>query len=100
MTFFPALPYTPHKALSYTPCFLKVGFRFEQTRVFHLPFPLLCFIIIINHSNYTISNFCQCFYTLYFVLVYNAYIAHKNVELALVFSSVFCYLLCFLENRA
>ena len=39
-------------------------------------------------------------YKLYFVLVHNVYIAHKNVELFPVLSSVFCYLICFLENQA
>ena len=48
MTFFPALPYTPHKT---TPQFVEVCFRFVQTTVFLTPFSLLCFIIIINWSN-------------------------------------------------
>ena len=90
MTFFPALPYTPHKA---TPHLVEVCFRFVQTTVFLLPFSLLRFII---NPSQTFNNT----YKLYFVLVHNVYIAHKNVELVPVLSSVFCHLFRFLENPA
>ena len=71
--------------------FCRVCFRFVQTTVFLLA-SLLRFII----------NWPQTFinaYKLYFVLVHNVYIAHENVELVPVLSSVFCYLLRFLENQ-
>ena len=90
MAFFPALLYTPHKATSH---FAEVCFRFVQTTVSVFPFSLLRFII----------NWSQTFinaYKFYFVLVHNVYIAPKNVELVPVLSSVFCYFVCFLENRA
>ena len=90
MTFFPVLPYTPHGA---TPHFVEVCFRFVQTAVFLLHSSLLHFII--NRSDTFINV-----YKLYFILVHNVYIAVENVELVPVLSSVFCYLLCFLENRA
>ena len=84
MIFFPALPYTPHKA---TPHFVEICFRFVKTAVSLLPFSLLRFII--NH-----------FQTLYILfLVHNVCIAYKTFELVSVNSSVFCYLLRFLENR-
>ena len=88
MKFFPALPYTPHRA---SPHFVEVCFKFVQTTVFLLPFSPLRFII--NQSQTFINT-----YKLYFVLVHNVYIAHENVELGPVLSSVFCYLLRFLEN--
>ena len=87
MPFFPALPYTPHKATSH---FSEVCFRFVQTAVFVLPFSLL------HDSSQTFISA----YKLYFVLVHNVYIAHENVELVPLLSSVFRYLLRFLENRA
>ena len=90
MTYFPALPYTPHKA---APHFVEVCFRFVQTTVFLLLFSLLRFII--NRSQTFINA-----YKLYFILAQNIYIALENIELVPVFSSVFCYLLCFLENQA
>ena len=80
MTFSSALPYTPHKT---KPRFLGVCFRFVRTSFFSCLFPLR-----------------RCFYKLYFVLLHNVYIAHKNVELVSVFFSVFCCLLRFLENGA
>ena len=87
MTFFSALPYTPH--------FSEVcSFRFVQTNFSSSLFSSSLFII--NQSQ-TFSNG----YTLYFVLVHNIYIArHENVELVPVLSSVFCYPLRFLQNRA
>ena len=90
MAFFPASPCIPHKA---TPHFAEVCFRFKQTTVFLLLFSLLRFIIKINRK---LSSMLA--YKLYFVFVHNAYIARKNAELVLVLSSVFCYLLRFLEN--
>ena len=87
---FPALPYILHKATSHL---VKVCFRFVQITVFILLFSLLCFII----------NWFQTFvnaYKLYFILVHNVYIGHENVELVPLLSSVFSYLLHFLENRA
>ena len=88
--FFPASPYIPHKA---TPHLVDVCFRFEQTAVFPLLFSLLRFIIKIDLKLSSVLP-----YKLYFVFVHNVYIACKNVELVLVLSSVFCYLLRFLEN--
>ena len=87
MTFFPALPYTPH--------FVEVcSFRFVQINLSSSLFSASLFII--NRSKTFINV-----YKLYFVLVHNVYIAlHENVELVLVLSSVFCYPLRFLENRA
>ena len=91
MAFFPALPYTPHEATSH---FVEICFfRFFQTTVFVLPFSLLRFII---NSTQTFINA----YKFHFVLVHNVYIAPKNVELVPVLSSVFCYFVRFLENRA
>ena len=58
MTFFPALPYTPHKA---TPHLVEVCFRFVQTTVFLLPFSLLCFII--NRSQTFINAFKSILFT-------------------------------------
>ena len=91
MAFFPALPYTPHKTTSH---FVEVCFfRFFQTAVFVLPFSVLPFI----------TNWTQTFinaYKFHFVLVHNVYIAPKNVELVPVLSSVFCYFVRLLENRA
>ena len=80
MTFSPAFPCIPHKA---TPHFLVVCFRFVQTTVFLLPLSLLRFII---DPSQTFNNT----YNLYFVLVHNVYIAHKNVELVPLLSSVLC----------
>ena len=90
MAFFPASPCIPHKA---TPQFVEVCFRFEQTTVFLLLFSLLRFIIKIDLKLSSVLA-----YKLYIVFVHNVYIASKNVELVLVLSSVFCYLLRFLEN--
>ena len=91
LTFCPALPYTQHKT---TPHYVRGLFQIcIQTTVFLLPFSLPRFII--NQSQFFINA-----YKLYFVLVHNVYIAHENVELACVLSSVFCYLLHFLQNRA
>ena len=92
MVFFPALPYIPHKA---TPHLVEVYFRFVQTTVFLLLFSLLRFIIKIELK---LSSMLA--YKLYFVFVHNVYIARENVELVPVLSSVFCYLLRFLENPA
>ena len=86
MTFFPAFPYKPHKA---TPHFVEVCFRFTKTNFF--PISLLRFII--NRSQTFINA-----YKLYFVLVHNVYIAHENVELVPVLSSIFCYPLHFFEK--
>ena len=83
ITYFPALPYRQH--------FVEVCFRFVQTTVFLSS--LLHFII----------NQFQTFidvYKLYFVLVQNVHIALENVQLVPLLSSVFCYLLRFLKNRA
>ena len=88
MAFFPALSYTPHKT---TPHFAEVCFRFVQISVFPLPFSPLH-----NLSRQTFINV----YKLHFVLVHNLYIAHENIELVPVLSSVLCYLLHLLENRA
>ena len=71
--------------------FVEVCFRFVQTTIFLLPFSLLH-----NFSRQTFIND----YKLYFVLVHNVFIAHENVELVPVLSSVFCCLLRFSENRA
>ena len=90
MTFFPALPYTPHKA---TLDFVDVCFRFVQTTVFLLLSSLLRFII--NRSRTFINA-----YQLYFVLVRNIYIALESFKLVPLLSSVFCYLVRFLENLA
>ena len=65
--------------------------RFVQTTVFLLAYSLLRFMI---NSPQTFINA----YKLYFVLVHNVYIVLENVELVPVLSSVFCNLLCFLEN--
>ena len=83
---------THHKATSH---FIKACFRFVQTTVFLLPFSLL-------HNNLSRQTFTSVFnaYKLYFILVHNVYIVHENVELVPVLSSVLCYLLRFLENRA
>ena len=87
MTFFPALPYTPHFGEVFS-------FRFVQTNFSSSLFSSSLFII--NRSQTFINA-----YKLYFVLAHNVYIAHnKNVELVPVLSSVFCYPLRFLENRA
>ena len=85
MTFFPALPYTPH--------FVEVcSFRFVQTDFSSSLFSSSLFII--NRSQTFINAYKLCF-----VLVHNVYIAHhKNVALVSVLSSVFCYPLHFLEN--
>ena len=87
MTFFTAFPYAPH--------FVEVCcFRFVQTN----------FSSSLSSSPLFIINRPQTFinaYKLYFALVHNVYIAHhENVELVPVLSSVFCYPLRFLENRA
>ena len=75
------MPYTTsYKA---APHFVEVWFRFVQTTVFLLPFSLLRFII---NPSQTFNNT----YKLYFVLVHNVYIAHKNVELVPLLSSVLC----------
>ena len=90
MAFFPALLYTPHKATSH---FAEVCFRFVQTTVFLLLSSLLCFKF--NRSCTFINA-----YKLYFVLVHNVYIALESVKLVPLLSSVFCYILRFLKNRA
>ena len=90
MTFFPALPYIPHKA---TPHFVEVCFRDLYKLVFLLLFSVLRFII--NGSQIFINA-----YKLYVVLVHNVYITHENVEVVPVLSSVFYYLPRFPENRA
>ena len=79
IAFFLALSCTPDKV---TPHFAEVCFKFVQTAVFLPTFSLLRFI----------TNWSQTFinaYKLYFVLIHNVYIAHKNVELVSVLSSVF-----------
>ena len=82
MTFFPASPYTPHKA---TPQFVVVCFRFVQTAVFLLLSSLLRFKI--NQSRTFINAYN-------FVLERSIYIALENVEL------IPLLFIRFLENRA
>ena len=61
MTYFLALPYTPHKA---APQFVELCFRFVQTTVFPILSSLLLFIM--NRSQTFISV-----YKLYFILAQN-----------------------------
>ena len=85
MIFFPAFRSTSRKA---TPHFIEVCFRFVQTTDFLFPFSFL------SNLSQTLMNA----YKLCFVLVHNVSINHENVELVPVLSSVFYYLLRFLEN--
>ena len=63
--------------------------------VFLLPFSILRFII----SRY--QTFINAYHKLYFALVHNIYVAHhENDELVPVLSSVFCYPLRLLKNKA
>ena len=90
MKFFSTFPDIPHKATSH---FAEVCFRFVQTTVFLLLSSLLRFKF---NRSCTFTNA----YKLYFVLVHNVYIALENVKLVPLLSSVFCYILRFLKNRA
>ena len=87
--FFPALPYTSHNA---TPDF--IGFASYLQKIQSSFFPFL-FFDFINLSRKTFINA----YKLYFYLVNNVYIAHENVELVPVLSSVFYLLFIFLKTE-
>ena len=88
MTYFPALPYAPHKAALH---FAEVCFKFVQTTVFILLSCLPCYII--NRSQTFINA-----YKLYFIFSQSFFIVLENVELVPVLYSFFCYILRFLEN--
>ena len=89
--------------------FLYIGYDIFPSIALHTTFCRFCFrfvqttVILLASLLRFIINWPQTFinaYKLYFVLVHNVYIALENVELVPVLSSVFYYLLCFLENRA
>ena len=88
MAFFQAWPYIPQSPITFFRGLFEICVKYS-----FFFFPLLFFIIYLKNLSMLANKLC-------FVLVHHAYIAHKNIEIVPVLSSILSYLFRFLENRA